>query len=377
MFFAALSAFGLVGSAYLIFAGHHIMGTSNRFPWGLLISAYAFFVGSSTGIFLISSLGYVFDIHPFHSLAKRSLFLAIITLLSGFIVMGVETPQPLHMLYMLISPNWTAAIFWMGSLYGVYLLLLSGIYWQMMIKNNPVKTRLLGLLAVFAAIAASSNLGAVFGFFHARPYWEGPYLPIYFILSALLSGTAILTLVSYINEGRNSDSPIVPALARLLTLFISIMVFFTIWKVFTGLYGHVPGKADAYKALVTGPYALNFWLLEVTVGMVLPLVLLVRKNTRQSTFTAAALSIFGIFFMRFDLVMVGQVVPLDVIDQLPLPVTLLHYTPSWVELAVVSLGIGFTGLGYMLAEKRFDLNSPASGPHKTTPTGSAHADVIG
>ncbi len=376
MFSAALLFFGLVGSAYLLFKGHHIMGTSHRFPWGLLISSYAFFVGSSTGIFLISALGYIFNIKPFHRIAKRALVAAIATLLAGFIVMGVETPQPLHMLYMLLSPNFTAAIFWMGSLYGIYLLLLAGIFWHMILNNNLAQARNWGLVGVFTAIAASSNLGAIFGFFHARPYWDGPYLPIYFILSALLSGSAILTILCYIKEDRDSASPLVPALAKLLTLFLSIMVFFTAWKILTGLYGHMPGKAEAYQALLTGPYALNFWILEVSIGMAIPLILLLWKKTRRAAFTAAALSILGIFFMRYDLVMVGQVVPLDVIDQLPLPVTLLTYSPTWVEWAVVSLGMGFAGLFYILAEKRFDLSAPASGPQKSDLPSSAHANLI-
>jgi molybdopterin-containing oxidoreductase family membrane subunit len=111
--------------------------------------------------------------------------------------------------------------------------------------------------------------------------------------------------------------------------------------------------------------------------MVIPLALLLRSRTRKAAFTAAALSISGIFFMRYDLVMVGQVVPLDVIDHLPLPVTLLKYTPTWVEWAVVSLGIGFTGLCYLLAEKRFDLNSPAAtGPHKTIASASTRVDAV-
>ncbi len=375
-FFGGLIAFGIVGTLVLLFKGHHSMGTSQQFPWGLLISTYVFFVVSSTGLCLVSSIGHVFGIEPFHAVAKRSVVLAIITLMAGFLVMGIETPQPLHMLYMMVSPNWTSAIFWMGSLYGVYLVFLFGEFWYMIWRENHVKARRFAILAFFSAIAAHSNLGAVFGFLHARPYWEGPYMPIYFILSALLSGSAILILIFYLREGKESNSPVVPAIAKLLTLFLSITIFFTIWKILTGLYGHVPGKAEAYLALLTGPYALNFWILEVTVGMVTPLTLLLVKKTRRAAFTAAALSILGIFFMRYDLVMVGQVVPLDVIDHLPLPVTLLTYSPTWVEWAVVSLGMGFTGLCYLLAEKRFDLSSPASEPNKTSASAASPVDLV-
>lgn len=351
-----LTAFGLIGAVVLLFKGHHVMGTSYQFPWGLLISTYVFFVVSSTGLCLVSSLGHVFGLTSFSAVGKRSVVLAIITLTAGFIIMGLETPQPFHMIYMLISPNWTAAIFWMGSLYGVYLVFLAGEFWYMIMRKNHERARLFAILAFIAAIAAHSNLGAVFGFLHARPYWEGPYMPIYFILSALLSGSAILIVLFYLREGRHSTSPVVPSIAKLLVLFLSITIFFTIWKILTGLYGHTPGKTEAYMALLTGPYALNFWLFEVCIGMVLPLALLLIRRTRSAAFWAATWAIFGIFFMRYDLVMLGQIVPLDVIDQSPLPVTYLTYSPTWVEWAVVSLGFGFVGLAYLFAEKKLNLD---------------------
>ncbi len=56
------------------------------------------------------------------------------------------------------------------------------------------------------------------------------------------------------------------------------------------------------------------------------------------------------------MVVAGLVIPLNVIDQAPLPATYLSYSPSWVELAVVCLGFGFTGLAYLLAEKKFNLS---------------------
>ncbi|MBP2667099.1 MAG: Ni/Fe-hydrogenase 2 integral rane subunit HybB, partial [Firmicutes bacterium] len=267
---------------------------------------------------------------------------------------------------MAVSPNWAAAIFWMGTLYGVYLLFLGGEFWHMLIRENHSRSRLFAILAFVSAIAAHSNLGAVFGFLHARPYWEGPYMPIYFILSALLSGAAILIVLFYLREDRQTDSTLLPALSKLLAFFLSITIFFTIWKIITGLYGHIPGKAEAYQALLTGPYAFNFWFFEICIGMLIPLFLLLLKKTRLAAFWAASLSILGIFFMRYDLVMVGQVVPLDVLDQSPLPVTYLTYSPTWVEWAVVSLGFGFVGLAYLFAEKKLDLDvrTPAPFPEK-------------
>lgn len=354
---SALTVFGLIGALYLLFNGHRVMGTSHQFPWGLLVSTYVFFVVSSTGLCLVSSLGHVFRIEPFSVLAKRSVVLAILTLMAGFIVMGLETPQPFHMLYMAVSPNFTAAIFWMGSLYGLYLFFLGGEFWYMLLRKNHARARYFAILAFVSAIAAHSNLGAVFGFLHARPFWEGPYMPIYFILSALLSGAAILIILFTFAGDAESSAAVIPPLSKLLLFFLAITVFFSTWKIITGLYGHVPGKSEAYLALLTGPYSFNFWIFEVAVGMVLPMLLLIFRPGRVAAFRAAVLCIVGIFVMRYDLVAVGQVVPLEVLDQSPAPLHYLSYTPTWVEWAVVCLGFGFIGLTYLTAERRLNLGT--------------------
>ena len=181
-------------------------------------------------------------------------------------------------------------------------------------------------------------------------------MPVFFVLTALLSGTAALIVLYFLLEGKVSASPVLPALRKLLTLFLAITLFFSIWKLITGLYGNIPAKADAYRALFSGPYAFHFWGLEIGIGLIVPLVLLFYKQTRLKIFSAALLSLVGLFFMRYNLVIGGLIVPLDVIDQLPLPLSYLSYSPSWVELSIVGLGFGFTGLMYLLAEKRFDLN---------------------
>lgn len=356
----ALLAFGLVGALTLLFKGHGIMGTSHQFPWGIMISAYVFFALIGSGLCLITSIGGFFAIKPFASLARRSVVLSLITLSSAFIIMGLETPQPFNMIYMLFSPNFSSAIFWMGSLYGVYLVFLLSEFWHLIIKNNPTKAHRFATFAFFSALAASSNLGAVFGYIHARPLWEGAFMPVFFVLTALLSGSAALIVLYFLLERKTAPSLVLPATGKFLGLFLITTLFFSIWKLITGLYGNIPAKADAYRVLFSGPYAFHFWGLEIGVGLMIPLVLLFYKQTRAKTFAAALLSLVGLFFMRYNLVIGGLIIPLDVIDQLPLPVSYLSYSPSWVELSIVCLGFGFTGLMYLLAEKRFDLSTSSS-----------------
>jgi len=360
---AALVVFGIAGAVNVMISGEHAMGTNNHVPWGALIAGYVFFVVSSTGLSLVASLGHVFKMDRFEVIGKRAVLGSIITLVMGFVVIGLELGHPFNMIYLLFTPNFKSAIFWMGLLYGVYLVLLCfELYY--MFKHDHKKATLFGLLVFISAIAAHSNLGAVFGFISARPYWAGPYMSIYFILSALLSGSAILSVMFYI-VGRNQkredfiyrEEHIVTSLGKLLALFLGITMFFTVWKVLTGLYGAVPGKYEAIMALINGPLSIRFWLFEVLLGMLLPFIVLMTKGGFQPkrVFTAGLMTVTGIFFMRLDLVATGQLVSHQYVEG----ATELIYNStfiSWSEWGIILGAIGGSILLFLVGDKKWNLD---------------------
>lgn len=363
IFSSLLILFGLVGAANVIIHGEDVVGTNNYVAWGALIAGYVFFVVSSTGLSLVSALGHVFKIQRYEVIAKRAVLGSILTLVMGFVVIALELGKPLNMVWILVSPNFQSAIFWMGLLYGLYLVLL-GFEFFYMIKGNHKKSSFFGLLVLISAIAAHSNLGAVFGFLVTRPYWHGPYMSIYFILSALLSGSAILSVMFYIVSKTKTKEDltfnhehIVSSLGKLLALFLAITMFFTIWKVLTGLYGHVPGKYEAIMAIMNGPLAIRFWVFEILIGMVIPFVLLLSPGGFQPkrVFYAGSMTILGIFFMRLDLVAAGQVVPVQQVKGM-LVETYRSTGVTWSEWAIILGAIGGTILLYLIGEKMFNLN---------------------
>ncbi len=343
-----------VGSMYAYNATREI-------PWGILISTYVFFVVTSTGLCLVSSIGHVFGAKDFMPIAKRAVFLSILTIVAGFMVIFFEIENPLRMaIYNVISPNLTSNIWWMGTLYGAYLFFMSLEFVFLLISKHKF-AMYAGLLGVFSGIAAHSNLGAVFGMLHGREFWYGPYMPIYFIASAMMSGCATIIFFTYLAYKVNKqkmEGPMQRALevtTKVGILLTSIIIFFSTWKIITGFVGG-PAKKEALDALLWGPYAFNFWGLEVLTGMVAPLVLylLSRGKNLKMIFTASALMIFGIFFMRYDLVVVGQIVPVAYelgVNEYP---TLLSYSPSIHEILIVLAGMGFVGVTFLLGEKVFD-----------------------
>jgi Ni/Fe-hydrogenase subunit HybB-like protein len=338
----------------------HAYGVTREIPWGILISTYVFFVVTSTGLCIVSSIGHVFGVKDFMPIAKRAVFLSIVTIVAGFTVILFEIENPFRMaLYNVISPGLTSNIWWMGTLYGAYMVFMIVEFIFLQLDNHKFATYA-GLAGLLSGIAAHSNLGAIFGMLHGRDYWYGPYLPVYFIASALMSGCAAIiffTWLGYKITDEKMDRPMarsMEVISKLCILMISIVLFLIIWKIITGLVGS-PTKIETLKAMLVGPYAFNFWVLEILIGLVIPFVLFLTSKGKNLTtlFAASAMMIFGIFFMRYDLVVLGQAVP--VYHELGVNeyTGLLHYMPSFHEIALVLMGIALTATTFILGEKVF------------------------
>ncbi|HPD57124.1 MAG TPA: polysulfide reductase NrfD [Smithellaceae bacterium] len=364
IFFGVLLLVGLAAgvNALFITGTRHVYATYREIPVALLISTYVFFVVASTGICLVSSLGHVFGVKNFVPLAKRSVYLAIVTILAGFLVIGLEIEHPFRMaLYNIISPNFSSNIWWMGTLYSFAVVFLTVEFIFLLTEGRHRQAVIAGFLGVVTEVAANSNLGGVFAMMHGRPFWYGSYFPVYFILSALITGCAFIIFFVFLAQKihqKPMDSATARALesvARLAMLLLAVMTVFTVWKILTTSVGS-PSAATAMNALLIGPYAFNFWVLEISGGIIIPFILfLVAKGKNMvMMFVASTIMIFSIFFMRLDMVVVGQIVPLYW-DLGVVEASELHrYMPSISEILVVLGGIGFCALAFLLGEKVFD-----------------------
>lgn len=355
VFISAMAASNAMNIGY-----RHAYGVNREVAWGILISTYIFFVVTSTGLCIVSSIGHIFGVKDFMPIANRTVFLAIVTILAGFTVIFFDIENPIRMIiYNAISPNLTSNIWWMGTLYGAYMFFMVVEFIFLLIGSNKY-AMYAGLLGLFSGIAAHSNLGAIFGMLHGREFWYGPYMPIYFIASAMASGCAAVIFFTYLGYKINNemiDKPMERSLevvGKLCILLLSVIMFFTTWKIITGLVAS-PGKVEAIKAMLSGPYSFNFWVFEVSLGMVIPFILLLRSKGKNINmmFIASTLMIIGIFIMRYDLVVVGQIVPSYYelgVNEYP---SILTYRPSFYEIMVVLGGMGIVAVSFLIGERIF------------------------
>lgn len=370
-----ISAFFIVGLLGLLAAGtvlyllhgHHAYNVSREHPWGLLIAIYVFFVVSSTGLCIVSSLGHVFGIKEFEVIGKRAIAGAIVTILSGFAVISLEIGHPVRMIiYNVLTPGLSSAIWWMGTLYGAYLAFII-FEFIFLLRNDHKWSKFFGVGGLLVGIAAHSNLGAVFGFLIARPIANGVFYPVYFILSAMITGGYLIFIMygfKYKMKFPEEIAAMLEKLAKILGLLLAILIFFEIWKMLTAIYGGMPGRADTAMHIL---FSSNFLIGEVLFGMLIPFaVIMSSKGKAIGTMVyASAAGMVGIFFMRYDLVHDTQLFPMQTLKtrEYQLPPQWVEYFPSFAEIAISAGGIGLCLLLYYMADKLFELDETAEGSH--------------
>ena len=98
--------------------------------WVTMVSNYVFLVVSSTGLCIVTSLGHVFGMQRYELVAKRGIFLALITIIFGMISIGAHLGHPERaMIFNLLTPNFYSAMWWMGTLYTFYIVFIGIEYW--------------------------------------------------------------------------------------------------------------------------------------------------------------------------------------------------------------------------------------------------------
>lgn len=362
---------GVVGMAFLyvmtflLKEGHAAFNTSSQVAWGLPIAFYAFLALTSSGLAVLASLDLIFGLKSFYPIAKRCVWLSIITLIAGFSVLALEVGHPFRMLavlpfsFQVRSPMW-----WMGVFYSLDLVLLFVKFYLM--HTGQWHTRfahLIGVASFVTVIFASGTLGLVFGMMGMRAAWYSPMMPVFFMMTGFLSGIALMLLIANLTPGRARQPKDVlelygVTLPRLFFIALLGVLAMATARVITGLWGNGDGL-DAYWWMVRQP---TFYV-EMVVGLAVPLLLMSTAGLRASPATqslAAVLALVGMFFSRLDLLLIGQVVPLFKGNWEGYQ----HYWPSSTEWALVPLGLGMVLTFYAVGNwllRLADKETPAGG----------------
>ena len=369
--FCLMILVGLGVGLYGFIVGHeHVYNNTREVPWGLLIATYAFFAITSTGLCLLAAISHVFGGNKIAPLANRMVWLSLITIISGFLVIGMEIKNPWRMaIWNVLSPNPTSNIWWMGTLYGMAVGFVVLEFWLILTKQYKMAL-VLGILGAFAETAANSCLGGVFATLPSHPFWYGGQLPIFFLGCAFTSGAAaavLFTWLAHVIRGKKMDEVVfngVQAAAKVMMLMLILVSVATFWKMVSFFVGGTEAGRLAASTLVSGRLATNFWLFEVAIGIVAPIILLAVTKVRNVPAMAGAafMTLLGMFIARLNMVIAGQIVPQYAGIDINLP-AVFPYMPSGYEWIVAFSGIGLTGMAFLLGERFFGKTFAEHGDH--------------
>ncbi len=317
--------------------------------WDLLIVIYPYITGLVAGAFIVSSLYHVFGIAKLKPVARFSLITALAFLLVAPLPLTIHLGRPERALEMFLRPNFTSAMSGFGFIWMLYLLLLLveiwlifrpdivryaqssrgikktiysilavGVY-DLSEKSLAIDKKLIKALAMIGIPLASllhGYVGFIFGAVKANPWWATPLMPIIFLASAIVSGIALL-VVLYIVTTKIRKAPLdhdcLRSLANWLGGFLIVSIVLEGLEVISMLY-ESEESWGIISQLITGKIAVSYFGIQFILGALLPLLMLgllqVMKLSEQAKtklrFISAALVLIGVFAMRWNVVIGGQ-----------------------------------------------------------------------
>jgi molybdopterin-containing oxidoreductase family membrane subunit len=355
---------GAVAGVFIFIQGHVLFNANDVLIWTLPLGVYIFLALSSSGLTLLSALPLVFGIKKYEPFAKRLVFLAIATLCGGFVSIGLELGSIFHMIYIMLSPNLSSPIWWMGAIYSVELAVLALKFWKMHKGDyHSSLSKLLGTASFVLALIAPLMIGSVFGLTESRATYFGPVMSIYCLLMAVLSGTALFILYSMV-VGRITGSAfsgenatvVYNDFSLILTYATGIVVAFTLLKIAIESSTTIPAFLVYHKfEHLFG--SIGVFGTEVILGLFLPFVLLLIPSVRESVggrILASALIFVGSLARHMEILLAGQSHPVGPkAEQFP---QYVQYVPSVWELLVLVFALAVMLLLYTLGERYLKLN---------------------
>jgi Ni/Fe-hydrogenase subunit HybB-like protein len=316
----------------------------------VLIVLYPFITGLVAGAFILASLARVFNIVAVQPVYRLSLLTALAFLLVAPLPLQLHLGHPERSFEMYMTPHRTSAMAMFGFVYLWYLLVVllleiwldyrRDIVLAARARTGPVKwfysALTLGsrnidakslrvddrvgwivtLIGIPSAFLLHGYVGFIFGSVKANPWWSTPLMPVVFLFSAMVSGIAAVLLVyrtlSWVRK-RPIDMACLDTVAQYL-LYI-FLIDFSLEML--DLIHRTYEAGESFRTLDFMVHTQLFAsqiVVQIFLGTVLPIGLLafvqvvrLSELLRRRIYTAAAsFTLIGIFAMRWNVVIGGQ-----------------------------------------------------------------------
>ena len=323
----ALIGAGLLFGAYFAIGELSVGGrfaTNNGMIWTLPLVTYIFLALMSTGVSIVLCHGTLTQKEEIIRQQRALLILSASLLIGGFVALGTELGSPLHLFWLVFSPNLTSPIWYMGTLYSIELVLLLVKLVRDLQGHHGRIDQSLTWATLVVAVAAALMLGAVFGTVTGRADFHGLHASILTLSAALASGAAVIVLTQPLGGLPQIYIRALRGFSALMAILLTLRWGYEVHSSVVGLQG---------------------W---VEVWMIAPLAVVALFGGHLPR-TAAALIAVAILWVELAFVITGQMASLG-----PMATwydAVQEYRPNLAEVGILVLGIAVAAALFQLGQQ--------------------------
>ena len=318
--------------------------------WSVLIVLYPYITGLVAGAFILASLERVFKVEAVRPTYRLALLTALAFLLVAPLPLQLHLGHPERSFEMYLTPHTSSAMAMFGFVYLWYLtvVLLVEIWLEYRAEIVELAQTSTGLrrfiyraltlgsynvspearriddkvgyaitvIGIPSAFLLHGYVGFIFGSVKANPWWSSPLMPIVFLFSAMVSGIAAVMVLYVVSSKLRKvaiDMRCLDTIARYL--FYTFVIDFTLEML--DLVHRTYESDESFRSLDFMVHT-RLWfsqvILQIIMGTLVPLAILAAnqlwrfsEGRRKAMYmTAGGLTLVGIFAMRWNVVIGGQ-----------------------------------------------------------------------
>ena len=334
--------------------------------WSIQIVMYPYMTGLVAGAFVLSSLYHVFGQKDLKDMAKFSLVFSLSLLPVAMMPLMLHLQQPFRGIEVLFTPHFTSAIAAFGIVFTTYAIIVLSEIWfvyrryfveqsialrgatgagdrfrqvlytvltlgafdigEKAVAKDHRAVTILAAIGIPVACFLHGYAGFIFGSVKANALWMSPLMPVIFIMSAVVSGIALCMLTyiiimewkkfkAILAKGRGDESVTVIAgvemdvmanaskyLLGFLVAAITLELLDIIFRGYTAMKSW-----DILRSVMFHEDFVKIFILQYGMGNLVPFILLMLPRvTIRRLSVALALILFGVFMMRWNVVIGGQ-----------------------------------------------------------------------
>ncbi|MCL4535996.1 MAG: polysulfide reductase NrfD [Nitrospirae bacterium] len=338
--------------------------------WSIQIVMYPFMTGLVAGAFVLSSLYHVFGVKQLKDMARFALVFSFALLFVAPMPIVLHLQFPFRGFNIFMTPHFTSAIAAFGIVFSAYGAIVASELWfiyrkhfveialplkekqdktlfewfkylvfcaltlgvydisEESLKRDEKAIKILAGVGIPVAMFLHGYAGFIFGSVKANALWMTPLMPVIFIMSAIVSGIALCMLTyivtmeirkilvsrkkkpSYMpqttEEIKGVEMHVIKMTARYLLFFliaaISLELLDLIFRGYTAVKSW-----DVLRSVIYGRDFVDIFILQYGLGNLVPFILFLMPGlTIRRAVVGTILVLFGVFMMRWNVVIGGQ-----------------------------------------------------------------------